>query len=57
MKKVMIGKFTFKHKIFNKISESAKNLISKMLTINYHKRISAEEALKDTWFKKALEYD
>ena len=46
----MKGKFDFNRKIFKKISNSAKLLIKKMLTKNYHKRISAEDALNDIWF-------
>ena len=45
MDRVASGKFNFKKAIFNKVSDSAKSLIKKMLTKDFKKRISAEEAL------------
>ena len=46
------GIYDLKSPPFNKISESAKDLIKKTLTMDYKKRISAEEALNHPWFKE-----
>jgi len=51
-KKIIEGNFTFRHKIWNKISTEAKNLVLKLLKVNPDKRLSAKEALEDIWFKK-----
>lgn len=42
LKKVRIGKFKFEPEDWDRISEDAKNLIKKMLTLDPKKRISAE---------------
>lgn len=39
--------------IWDQISEQAKNLIRKMLTVDFRKRIYAREALDHAWFKTA----
>lgn len=41
LKKVKSGKFKFDPEDWDKISEDAKNLIRKMLTLDHKKRISA----------------
>ena len=53
-KKIIEGNFTFRHKIWNKISSEAKNLVLKLLQVNPDKRLSAKEALEDIWFKKNI---
>ena len=53
-KKIIEGNFTFRHKIWNKISNEAKNLVLKLLQVNPDKRISAKVALEDIWFKKNI---
>ena len=50
--KILEGNFTFRHKIWNKISIEAKNLVLKLLQVNPAKRISAKDSLEDVWFKK-----
>ena len=49
--KILSGNFSFRHKIWNKISEEAKDLVNKLLEINPEKRLSAKEALNEKWFK------
>ena len=49
--KVKNGKFDLKQNPFNLISKEAKDLIKNLLIMDYNKRISAEEALNDNWFK------
>lgn len=49
MKKVLEGSYSFNKKEWNIISDKAKMLISKMLTYNSEKRISAVQALGDPW--------
>ena len=53
-RKIIDGNYTFKHKIWSKISDEAKNLVSKLLQVDPTKRISAQEALEDVWFQKNL---
>ena len=43
---------TFKQEMWDDISTEAKDLLRKMLEINYQKRISADEALRHSWFNK-----
>ena len=51
-KKISHKKFTFPEKEWQNISENAKDLIKKMLTIDVNKRINAEEVLNHPWFKE-----
>ena len=53
-KKILDGNFSFRHKIWSKISTEAKNLVLKLLEINPIKRLSAQEALEDVWFQKNI---
>ena len=52
--KILDGNVNFKHKIWNKISEDAKNLVIKLLQVDPSQRLSAAEALEDEWFKKNI---
>lgn len=45
MTKIKIGKFTFLDPIWETISDECKSFIEKLLTYNYEKRPTAEEAL------------
>ena len=49
------GKLEFLKEDWNHISKKAKDLIKKLLTNNYNKRISAKQAIEHTWFKKQME--
>lgn len=49
MKKVSIGKFSFSDPCWSNISDKAKDFITKLLTFDKDKRISAEDALKHPW--------
>ena len=49
-KKILSGKFSFNPKYFSNISEKAKDLITKCLIYDKHKRITAEDALKHEFF-------
>ncbi|GIX65411.1 calcium-dependent protein kinase 4 [Babesia caballi] len=49
IKKVQTGKFSFDMPQWRKVSESAKDLISRMITFNPAKRITAAEALEHHW--------
>jgi calcium-dependent protein kinase len=53
MEKVKIGKYSLSGERWDAISSEAKALIEKMLTLDYKERISAREALADSWFKNA----
>ena len=50
--KIKIGKFDLQSPPFDKISQNAKDLIKKTLTMDFHKRINAEQALNHPWFKE-----
>lgn len=52
MNKVKEGKFKFRTKIWESISDSAKDLILKMLNYNPEARISASEAYMHPWLQK-----
>jgi len=54
LEKVLKGLYEFKDHEWAGVSESAKNLIKKMLTFEPDKRISAYEALNDPWFDEVL---
>jgi len=49
MKKVKLGKFSFTDPVWASISDDAKDFISKLLTKEKDKRVSAEAALKLPW--------
>lgn len=49
---VLKGKFSFDFPEFKYVSNAAKNLIKKMLTINVKDRPNVEEVLADVWFKE-----
>lgn len=50
-KKIKRGEFEFHAAYWDHISEDAKNLISRMLTLDVNKRITIDEALDHTWIK------
>ena len=43
------GKFNFSHKVWVGVSESAKDFITKMLTLDTQKRPTAEQAMQHKW--------
>lgn len=49
--KIKKGIFSFPEKEANKISSEARALITRMLTLSMDKRPSADEVLKDPWFR------
>ena len=51
METVKTGKYDLSSPPFDKISDSAKDLIQKCLTMDSNKRITAEEAINHPWFK------
>lgn len=53
LKKIAIGRFSFPSPEWDFISFEAKDLISKMLTFDYQRRISANEALAHPWLHNA----
>jgi calcium/calmodulin-dependent protein kinase I len=48
--KISRGKFEFLVPYWNNVSNEAKDLIQKMLTVNPNKRLSADQALQHPWF-------
>lgn len=61
LKKIQSGKFQFEGpsyaKIWTKISSEAKDMISKMLTLDHNKRPSALEILQHPWIVKNVHKD
>jgi len=51
------GKFSFRQKVWESVSQEAKNLITKLLDLDFDKRPTAEEAIKDPWFLLHEDYD
>jgi len=49
MKKVRQGNFDFEDKVWNNISDKAKDFISQLLTYKKDERPTAEEVLKHVW--------
>ena len=54
-KKILLGKLNFKGEIFEKVSESAKDLIRKCLIHDKNKRISVKEALRHEFFSGEID--
>jgi len=52
MAKVKLGKFDFDKKIFELVSQEAKNLITELLRIEPQARLTADAALKHPWMLK-----
>ncbi|KJP89697.1 CAMK/CDPK protein kinase [Plasmodium fragile] len=50
--RVKSGKFNFKGKEWSDVTEEARDLIKRCLTMDPQKRTTASEALKHPWFKK-----
>lgn len=46
---VTVGRYDFKDKTFDSVSEEAKNFIRKLLTTDTAQRLSAQQALQDPW--------
>jgi hypothetical protein len=44
------GKFFFRHKIWESVSQEVKSLITKLLDLDFDKSATAEEAIKDQCF-------
>jgi len=55
LRKVKLGKYSFDDPVWLNVSDDAKAFIKKMMEMDPNKRLSAQEALQDPWFKKAHE--
>ena len=51
--KVQIGAYNFNDKIWENVSQEAKNLVKSMMTKDFNKRVSCREALQSPWFTNA----
>lgn len=49
--KILSGQFSFRNKVWGEVSPLAKDLITKMLTLDEHERPSAAQCLQHDWFK------
>merc|ERR1711957_1089092 len=49
LRKIRRGSFEFKEEFWGNVSKEAKNLISSLLVVNPDSRMSASQALKNTW--------
>lgn len=52
IEKIKKGKFDLSNNLFKDVSSNAKNLLKRLLQMNPRKRLSAQAALKHSWFKK-----
>ena len=52
MEKVALGRCSFEREEWENISSSAKSFIKKMLEKDVNKRLSAEQALQDSWIQQ-----
>jgi len=52
--KIKKGKYSLEQKEWKSVSDEAKDLISKLLVVDYSKRYSAKEALDHEWFFKRV---
>lgn len=51
---VLTGEFRFHEKYWKHVSKGAKDLISKLLTVDPRKRYTAEQALNDAWLRRTV---
>lgn len=56
-KKIRDCNFHFKHVEFNTVSDTAKDLIRKLLVKDLKKRLSPAQALNHPWFKETMKQD
>jgi calcium-dependent protein kinase len=57
LENVALGEFTFKNKLWKKVSAEAKNLIQKLLVVDPAQRLTCQQALEHDWFTLELELD
>ena len=57
LEKIRYGEYKFHQKYWSDVSDEAKILISRMLTVDPTRRITAEEALRSSWIMSGEEYD
>jgi serine/threonine protein kinase len=50
------GKLEFDNEVWANVSPDAKDLLKKLLCVDYRKRITAQEAIGHQWFKNAVKY-
>jgi len=55
LRKVKTGKYNFDDAVWLNVSDDAKKFIKRMMDMDQNKRINAQEALADPWFKKVME--
>ena len=55
MRQIRYGEYKFHQRYWSDISDEAKILISRMLTVDPQRRITAEEALQSSWIASADE--
>jgi calcium/calmodulin-dependent serine protein kinase len=51
MKQIRYGEYKFHDKYWSHVSQNAKDLIRRMLTVDPEERITAEDALKSAWIR------
>jgi serine/threonine protein kinase len=49
---IMQGKINFPDPFWSNVSDEAKEFVSKLLKVDPHDRLTAEQALQDTWIVK-----
>ena len=51
MKQIRYGEFKFHKRYWSHVSDDAKNLITRMLTVDPERRITAKSALNSRWIR------
>ena len=54
MRQIRAGKLNFSSKLWREVSEEAKDLLSKLLTVDLDKRIAVEESLNHKFLKPTV---
>lgn len=54
LKAVSMGKVSYRDEVWKKVSKEGRDLLSKLLEMDYKKRISAVECLGHPWFTKFM---
>jgi len=54
---IKMGKYSFRQKIWESVTNEAKNLIKKLLELDFSKRPTAQEAIQDPWFTLYDDYE
>jgi calcium/calmodulin-dependent protein kinase I len=52
--KIKSGHYDADDPVWDKVSEDAKDLVARLLTVDAHRRLTAEEALRHPWLQRMM---